>query len=159
MLSRRGREVLEDNILTSGQNDLQADRNIARVTFDGSDNSGHSGAHPEESLAGIGEEREPDIGDSFGVPVDSLGNLEHILPSINPGRFPLREHQWHPARGTMPLEAPQTGFSDSWGTDPYGGSLEPGLADRTPYDVEEVLAREEAAREAHTLMVQQPALE
>lgn len=157
--SRRGREVLEDNILASSQNNLQQDGNIARFTFDSSDNSGHSGVPLEEPLAAMGEEGDPDIGDSFGVPAESPGNLEQIHPSINPARYPLQEHQWHPPRGTMPLEPPETGFSDSWGTNAYGGILEPEQDDKRTYEWKEVLAREKAALEAHTLMVQQPALE
>ena len=158
VISRRGREVLEDNFLASGHNDYHPNRNIAHVTFDGGDSTGYPAAPLRKTLSAIEAEGTPDVDNSFGVPVDSVSNSDHILPSINPELFPLREHQWHSERGTMPLEAPQAGFSDSWGHDAYGENLEPGLADN-PYDLEEVLAREEAALEANTLMVQLPELE
>ncbi|KAG0700873.1 Lutropin-choriogonadotropic hormone receptor [Chionoecetes opilio] len=159
ILSRHGRQVLEDSILASNQLDPPPDSHMARAAFDTTDISDHAGAPLEEPMTALGPDVEPDIDDGFHAPVDSITNSERIPPSINPEAFPLREQQWHSGRGTMPLEAPQTGFSDSWGTDAYGDSLEPGFEDRTPYDLEEVLAREEAALEAHTLMVLQPALE
>ncbi|MPC84255.1 hypothetical protein E2C01_078986 [Portunus trituberculatus] len=145
LLSRRGREVLADN----SQADFQADKNLARFTSHGNENPSHSSTPLGERLAALGTDGAPHL-DHFGVPVDSEG---YIPPSIDPAAYPLREHQWHSGTGTMPLEAPHSGFSD------YRESLQPGLVDQTPYDLEEVLAREEAALAANTLMVHQPPLE
>ena len=128
---------------------FQAD-NIARFTPRRNENPSHSNTPLEDRLAALGTDRTPYL-DHFGIPVDS--NVGYNPPSIDPPAYPLREHQWHSGTGTMPLEAPHTGFSD------YGESLPPKLVDQTPYDLEEVLAREEAALAANTLMVHQPPLE